>query len=643
MRAALAATVIWLSALAAPAQEGAGYVGSATCTGCHTEAAEAWARSHHALAWTEAGPATVRAPFAGERFAHDGVRYRFSTVDGAYVIDITEADGSQARHVVHSVAGVEPLQQYLIETDPGRLQSFDVVWDTEAGGWFHLYPDQHLPPGDGLHWTGPYKTWNARCAECHATGFEKRYDPDTRRYASHQAEIGVGCEACHGPGAGHVRWASSADADPPPLYGFAVDFADTQAAIEQCAGCHSRREAFGAGNPAPGTPYHDGYGLALLRPGLYEADGQILDEVYVYGSFLQSKMYAAGVGCGDCHAPHSAKLKADGNALCTQCHGPAGNARFPTLSGGLYDDRAHHRHPAGSPGAQCAACHMTERVYMGNDWRADHGFRVPRPDLVAETGAPDACTTCHTRRDPAWAAGRIAAWNPERPARGPHPGQVLARGRADAGLAGGELAALSLDAGQPGIYRATALWLLAPAGDAATATALAPTLADPDPLVRAAAVGAQRGAAPSDRVLRILPLLEDPRRAVRIAAARGLLDAPIARLPAPMAQTLRAGIGEWQATLATRLDFPETHLQLGGVALVQRNLPAAQAAFGEAVRLDPQQIDAWVLLVELAEVLGGPAARAQVLARARAANPDDPTLGALDGQLFAPPPPPRAP
>lgn len=63
------------------------------------------------------------------------------------------------------MAGIAPLQQYLLETAPGRLQSCDVVWDGVAGRWHHLYPDQDLPPGDGLHWTGPYKTWNARCAE----------------------------------------------------------------------------------------------------------------------------------------------------------------------------------------------------------------------------------------------------------------------------------------------------------------------------------------------------------------------------------------------------------------------------------------------------------------------------------------------
>jgi len=179
-----------------------------------------------------------------------------------------------------------------------------------------------------------------------------------------------------------------------------VDFSDTEATIQQCAGCHSRREAFGDGNPVPGTPFDDAYNLAQLRPGLYHADGQILDEVYVYGSFLQSRMYARGVSCLNCHDAHGADLRAAGNAVCVQCHNPAGNADFPTLTKAGYDTPAHHFHAEGSDGALCKNCHMIARTYMGIDRRRDHSFRIPRPDLAAETGAPDACTDCHADRTP---------------------------------------------------------------------------------------------------------------------------------------------------------------------------------------------------------------------------------------------------
>ena len=181
-------------------------MGSDQCIECHRPEAEAWATSHHALAWTEIEAGHIVADFDGTRFDHDGMSVEFSVASDGPRANVTEKDGVTTEYGVHSVVGIEPLQQYLLETEPGRLQSFDVVWDTEARQWFHLYPDQDLPPDDGLHWTGPYKNWNARCAECHATGFEKNYDAQTRSYASTQSEIGVGCEACHGPGSAHIDW-----------------------------------------------------------------------------------------------------------------------------------------------------------------------------------------------------------------------------------------------------------------------------------------------------------------------------------------------------------------------------------------------------------------------------------------------------
>lgn len=615
------------------------YVGSPACTSCHESAASAWAGSHHALAWTRPSTETVVADFNDTEFAHDGMSARFRIeADGSYRVKVTEKDGVTSDYRVHSVAGIEPLQQYLIETEPGRLQSFDVVWDTEQKRWFHLYPDQDLPPNDALHWTGPYKNWNARCAECHATGFDKNYDHRTGRYASTQAEIGVGCEACHGPGSAHLEWADDPANWPAPSgldpYGFSQAFATTETTLQQCATCHSRREAHTDASPVPGTPYPDSYGLALLLPGAYHADGQILEEVYVYGSFLQARKYAQGVGCMSCHDAHSADLLVEGNAVCTQCHSPAGNVDFASLRKAVYDGYEHHFHEPGSAGAQCINCHAPKQVYMGNDWRADHSFRVPRPDLVEETGAPDACTTCHADQSPAWAAAEIASRYPDSRHRGPHFGSVLAAGRADPVAARSDLAALALDQSEPGIARATALWMLEGAGDEGLAEGLSPLLADHDPLVRSAAVRVQLSAPAQDRVLRLLGLLADPVRSVRMATARALLGAPIARLPRARQAELDAAMGEWRAAMASRLDFPETHLQLAGVALTLRAFPQAEASFREAVQLDPQRREAWVMLIRLANATRGPEAALTVVSEALTSLPGDQGLLLLQAELL---------
>ena len=620
------------------AQDRRGYVGSEACISCHVQEVEDWQGSHHALAWTPVGPDTVVADFDGTEFTLGDMTARFSPgPDGAPMARVTERDGQRTEYPVHSVVGIAPLQQYLFETEQGKLQSFDVVWDTEKEEWFHLYPDLNPPPDDGLHWTGPYKNWNARCAECHATGFEKNYDPVTRSYASTQVEIGVGCEACHGPGQDHLSWASETTREPPENYGFSVDFSNPEAAVQQCATCHSRREAHLDGNPMPGTPYHNAYNLSLLRPGLYEADGQILDEVYVYGSFLQSKMYAKGVTCLDCHTPHRAGLRAEGNAVCTQCHNPGWRPDFPSLTPAEYDDAAHHFHDPESEAGQCKSCHAVERVYMGNDWRADHSFRVPRPDVAAVTGGADACTTCHADRDAGWAADQVQLWYPDSRHREPHYGLTLARGRADAAAASADLVALALDEGQAGIVRATALWHVGQSGDSGAAEAVEPALGDPDPVVRAAAVGAQRAAPATERVRRIVGLLDDPVRNVRIAVAREMIDAPIARLPDRIAGQMRGAMGEWQASVSNRLDFPETHLQLAGVSLTMRNFGAADRAFAEVIALDPQMIDAWIMRVRIAAELQGPDEALRIVDDALGANPGHLILLDLRQQLTGAP------
>nr|WP_255731902.1 multiheme c-type cytochrome [Ruegeria sp. Ofav3-42] len=609
------------------------YVGSDQCVECHEDEAAAWSASHHALAWTEVGEGAVVADFDGTRFDHDGMSVEFTDENGALQAKVTEKDGVATTYGVHSVVGIEPLQQYLFETEPGRLQSFDAVWDTENKRWFHLYPDQDLPPDDGLHWSGPYKNWNARCAECHATGFEKNYEPEKRTYSSVQVEIGVGCEACHGPGSAHIDWVGGQSlAAGLGETGFSMDWGrgQTEAEIQQCASCHSRREAHGDGNPVPGTPYHDAYNLAVLRPGLYHPDGQILDEVYVYGSFLQSKMYDRGVGCMDCHEPHSVTLKADGNGICTQCHSPAGNPEFPTLTAKEYDTTEHHNHPEGSDGAQCKSCHMIERVYMGVDGRRDHSFRIPRPDLGL---GQDACTDCHQDQDQTWAAQQIEKWFPASVRRGPHFGsafEAATLGRADGPE---DLLEIATDPEQPGIVRATAAFLLQPYGSVDVAARTASLLFDEDPVVRANAAPLQRQASLPDQIQRLEPLLSDPLKNVRISAAKEFLTIPTQALTAEQRQLSGQGMSEWQGAISNRLDFPETHLVLGGMALTFRNSQAAEQAFQEVVALDPQRAEAWPMLVQLAQINRGPQAALDVLEQGLEIVPDDPNLRQLKEQM----------
>ncbi|MEE9608831.1 MAG: tetratricopeptide repeat protein, partial [Myxococcota bacterium] len=517
-----------------------------------------------------------------------------------------------------------PLQQYLIAFPDGRLQALGIAWDARpaaAGGqrWFSLYP-QRVEPGDPLHWTGIAQTWNRMCAECHSTQLRKGYDVAADRYETRWEALDVSCEACHGPGSAHVAWA---DQGGDPDAGLAVKLGEagawqipaaadtarrtptraTRTEVETCARCHARR-ALLSEDYVHGSPLLDTHRPALLEEGLYHADGQILDEVYVYGSFLQSRMYAAGVSCSDCHEPHALTLRAEGNALCGQCHRAE-----------RYDAAAHHHHAAESAGARCVACHMPARVYMGVDARRDHGFRVPRPDLSSVLGTPNACDGCHADRSGGWAAVTVSEWRGGR-APAPHFAEVLHAGRR--GLPGANAALVSLGENPevPAIVRATALALLAPPMTSAALDALRSALRDSDPLVRLAAVEAVEALPLEARAQWLPPLLGDPLRGVRIAAARALAALPAERLEPGDARALAAALAEYRDAQRTNADGPEAHLSLGALHTAQGDLDAARAAYEQALRLDPSFLPSYVNLADLHRMAGRDELAEQLLWRA---------------------------
>ena len=600
------------------------YVGSNACAECHAPAFEAWSNSHHSWATRVPNDKNILGDFNNAEFSHKGVSGRFFKRDGRYFVNTRGADGKARDFEIKNTIGVEPLQQYLLELDKGRLQAFDVAWDTKNKRWFHLFPDQSNKPGDGLHWTGPYKNWQTQCAECHQTQFIKGYNPTKKTYSSSWKELTVGCGSCHGPGEAHITWANKPNDFTTSSFsgvnakGFVTEFSpeapDTE--IKTCARCHSRREQLGANSPAAGSKFSDNYNLALLRPGLYHADGQINDEVYVYGSFLQSKMHAKGVRCSNCHEPHSVKLKAEGNAVCTQCHSPAGNVNFPTLSRKTYDSTAHHHHEQESVGAECVSCHMPNKTYMIVDPRRDHSFRVPRPDLSVKLGTPNACANCHSEKSPEWAAQNVKNWYPQGRAGTPHFAELFSKSRGqliDDDLRN-SLVELALGKQHPAIIRATSLGELSGKISPQALEKVMPLLKEDEAIIRAATALLFRGSSADIRFQRLIPMLKDPAKSVRIAAVRELLNIPPDSFKGPDRKLVSQAIREYQMSLLAKADFPQTQLAIGGLAMVTRNFKAAEASFREAVAMDPQLVQAWSILarIQLAQSRS-PAARKTLL------------------------------
>ena len=259
--------------------------------------------------------------------------------------------------------------------------------------------------------------------------------------------------------------------------------------INTCAPCHSRRHSI-TNDYQPGQPYLDAYVPSLLEEGVYYADGQILEEDYEWGSFIQSKMYHEGVTCSDCHDPHSAKLPpVNLNAVCGKCHSPA---KFGT--------EQHHHHKPSSAGALCVNCHMPTHTYMVIDVRRDHSFRVPRPDFSIAYGTPNACNQCHKDKSAHWAADTVVKWYGPNRRQEAHFVEAIDAGRRGLPNAEKSLTALITDSAKPGIARATALNLLPDYLTPSSLPAVQAALGDSDALVRREAVRALEPLPPQDRV-----------------------------------------------------------------------------------------------------------------------------------------------
>ncbi|MDX2506313.1 MAG: ammonia-forming cytochrome c nitrite reductase subunit c552 [Gammaproteobacteria bacterium] len=612
-----------------------GYVGQKVCAQCHAKEAIQWSGSHHDLAMQEATSDTVLGNFNDFDFTYNQITSTFFIKENKFWVTTDGPDGTLQDFMIQYTFGAYPLQQYLIAMPGGRLQVLDIAWDSrpaELGGqrWYHLHPDDNIDFKDVLHWTGPNLNWNYMCADCHSTNLQKNYDAASASYKTQWSELDVSCEACHGPGQAHQQWAlsikeatgnsasessaqenkglsvvlnerkgvrwniNSGDGKP---YRSVVRLSKTE--IEICARCHSRRSQFA--QPRPGDPsdqaFMDNFRPALLTQGLYHADGQIQDEVYVYGSFLQSKMHQAGVSCSDCHDPHLAGLRLPGDRVCNQCHLPR-----------QYRTQQHHFHPA-SANTTCLDCHMPVQTYMGVDQRHDHSFRIPRPDLSEVYKTPNACQQCHTDKTAQWSAQQLTLWNSQKGYGKKESGlqqyaPVLAAQRRQLANADKQAINLLLDNTQPVIARATALSQLASIEDRATVELIEQQLQHDDAMLRLAALEvldtlyALGSLDFSQSAQLAYPLLSDKVRSVRMAAARIVAPADQQQLAPEAQEQLQKALQEYIDGQLFNAERPGSHVNLGNLYHSMNDDPRAEQAYRQALKLQPQFVPAWINLAQ---------------------------------------------
>lgn len=554
------------------------YAGTDACASCHEQEYHDWEGSHHDKAMMLADAESVLGDFNNAEFENQGVKSRFFTKNGRFYVNTEDENGKYRDFEILYTYGIEPLQQYIVEFPKGRYQCLRTAWDTEENKWFDLYPDMKIVHGEWIHWTQGGLNWNTMCSDCHSTNVKKAFDEETQAFNTSYAIINVSCEACHGPGKKHIELVESeAYNQNPEAYKGALEVLMTAALsskeqVDQCARCHSLRTQYTEAFDHEGT-YMDHYAPSVLREDLYFADGQILEEVYVYGSFTQSRMYQTeGVQCSDCHNIHSTKLKIQGNALCLQCHSSS------------YDQISHHFHTTGTDAAECINCHMTGRYYMVNDYRRDHSFRVPRPDLSVKYQTPNACNDCHSDESAEWAAEWVVKWYG--PTREKNYADVLAHARFFPEESIEELIKLVSQDTVPVMARSTAVYYLGNNMTPDAIQALKGFLQDEEPLVRYTALNALAPLSAQEKFADVAKLVDDPVRSVRIAAAGALLGTPANMLDKLNPAALRKANEEYITGLKVRADFPGGQMEKASYHLSKGEIKDAEKSYLRAIEMD---------------------------------------------------------
>ena len=605
----------------------ASYVGSESCNGCHQEIVTEWEQSDHFKSMQVADQSTVLGDFDNQIVVFHGITSRLFVEDGDYYINTLAKDGTHRNFQILNTFGFYPLQQYMVATEKGRLQTLNVAWDSrpeDDGGqrWFHLQPNENISPEHPFFWANHFANWNSRCAVCHSTKLEKKYDGDSMSYQTTFSEINVACESCHGPAGNHITQAAAGFPDSD--HGFTTSAATpvswvfeekssiaqpkgevSNREINMCGGCHSRRMTIDDAPPV--SDYFEHYVLETLGPELYFPDGQIQDEVFVLGSFLQSKMHQAGVTCSDCHDPHTGKTKAGDNSLCAQCH---------KLQ--EYGSTEHHHHDVNSEGAQCVNCHMPARTYMQVDDRRDHSFVVPNPSVSGVIESPDPCLHCHSDQLPDWSLSVQREWGNKQKDHWAISNDQARRMDIESVAA---LAGYIQDPEQSALVRATLLEQLGSFSSPEARGVVIGALKDTESLVRRAGVMSLQNSDAAVRWRMLAPMLQDQSKSVRLEATR-VLTPIFLDLTAKQRNTIESGIQEYREALLLREDTPSGQLSLASLEFNLGNRGAALKAYQQALEIERNYVPALINLADFYRGGGQESQAKSMLSRALRTAPD---------------------
>jgi len=448
-----------------------GYVGSQACSACHPGQHSSWADSWHRTMTQVARPENVIAPFDGRVLGEEGASAKvFQDDDGRFMmkLDIAPFQAGQGPTGIHETlpvvmaTGMHHEQQYWLQTDPDSplLTAAPFSYLATTNQWIPRQASFIQPPPDHPLVLGTPGMWSETCIKCHATKGELNpnvVDLDSRMIGDlspQVAELGISCEACHGPGQAHV------EANQNPLTRYQAHFAggdptivnpvklDHKLGSSICGSCHSIRlfkdfEKF-ASWARDGFEFRPGDDLLvstaedlvqcsspiltekfkkrLTDPDMqlenwFWSDGKVRVSGREFTGMITNPCFTHGeMSCFSCHRMHqdpgdprdakewaTDQLDVDKhtNEACLQCHG---DLKDPQVLA------AHTRHDVTSAGSDCMNCHMSYTVTGLMKAMRSHAIDSPRVQTTLDTGRPNACNQCHMDESLTWAAETLHDW-----------------------------------------------------------------------------------------------------------------------------------------------------------------------------------------------------------------------------------------
>lgn len=434
----LAAAAVWMPSnlfkqeliQQVPAIGRAEYVGSSQCRSCHTSHYATWHDSYHRTMTQLPSRESVLAPFDGRVLESGGVNCAVHREGDIYFVDMPDPDWEAAEYPtgvengqvtgaprvrlpVVMTTGSHHLQVYWVPSEHGnKLRIFPYVYHIGLQRWIPNN-DSFISPPDSKRYP---QVWNNNCVLCHSVAGEVGYEPGN--WKSSVAELGISCEACHGPGEAHVvkhsnplnRYAQrlSGQADPTIVNPTRLPHDKSS---ELCGQCHTAFEP-SVETPKnvyrPGADFHGVFTLAGAEGdnASFWPDGTVRIGGREFSGMSQSACYLKGeISCMSCHSMHGSDPDKQlqpamlTDQACGQCHAQQ------------MDDIAQHtHHAADSAGSRCYNCHMPYTSYALFKAIRSHRIDSPNTAMSVEHGRPNACNQCHVDQTLAWTAAHLRQW-----------------------------------------------------------------------------------------------------------------------------------------------------------------------------------------------------------------------------------------